>query len=83
MTLLPHLAARLFGVPLLLARPKLDLILAVLGSRLGLEPPAHWPEVGSAPTALVLPGAASSAPAGHRRAADPRHAGAAHRRARS
>ena len=45
MTLLPHLAGRLFGVPLLLARPKLDVLLAVLGSRLGLEPPANWPEV--------------------------------------
>jgi hypothetical protein len=46
MTLLPHLAGRLFGVPLLLARPKLDVLLALLGPRLGLEPPAPWPEVG-------------------------------------
>ena len=30
MTLLPHLAARLFGVPLAIHRPKLDVILAVL-----------------------------------------------------
>jgi len=36
MTLLPHLAARLFGTPLLIARPKLEVILAVLGPRLGL-----------------------------------------------
>lgn len=33
MTLLPHLAARLFGVPLAIHRPKLDVILAVLGPR--------------------------------------------------
>jgi len=36
MTLLPHLAARLFGTPLLIARPKLEVILAVLVPRLGL-----------------------------------------------
>ena len=36
--LLPHLASRLYGTPLLLARTKLDIILAVLGSRVG------WPE---------------------------------------
>jgi len=34
--LLPHLASRLYGTPLLIARPKLDVILAVLGSRIGL-----------------------------------------------
>jgi hypothetical protein len=33
MTLLPHLAARLYGVPLAIHRPKLDVILAVLGPR--------------------------------------------------
>jgi signal peptide peptidase SppA len=45
MTLLPHLAARLFGAPLLIARPKLEVILAVLGPRLGianLEVPAAF-----------------------------------------
>lgn len=36
MTVLPHLAARLFGVPLAIHRPKLDIILSVLGSRVGL-----------------------------------------------
>jgi signal peptide peptidase SppA len=36
MTLLPNLAARLFGVPLAIHRPKLDVILAVLGPRVGL-----------------------------------------------
>lgn len=36
MNLLPHLAARVFNTPLLIARAKLDVILAVLGSRVGL-----------------------------------------------
>lgn len=36
MTLLPHMAARLFGAPLLIHRPKLEVILAVLGPRIGL-----------------------------------------------
>jgi signal peptide peptidase SppA len=35
--LLSHLAARLYGTPLLIARPKLDVILSVLGSRIGLH----------------------------------------------
>ncbi len=34
MTNLPHIASRLFGTPLLVARPKLDVILGVLGPRL-------------------------------------------------
>lgn len=49
--LLPHLASRLYGTPLLLARTKLDIILAVLGSRVG------WPE---SQTALALPQARAS-----------------------
>ena len=36
MTLLPHMAARLFGAPLLIHRPKLDVILSVLGPRVGV-----------------------------------------------
>lgn len=48
MNLLPHLAARLFGAPLLIHRPKLDVILSVLGSRVGL------PYL-SAPTGFVQP----------------------------
>lgn len=36
MTVLPHLAARLFGVPLAIHRPKLDVILSVLSARVGL-----------------------------------------------
>lgn len=39
---LVHLASRLYGTPLLIARPKLDVILSVLGSRIGL------PEAGAA-----------------------------------
>jgi signal peptide peptidase SppA len=35
--LYPHLAGRLFGVPLLIHRPKLDVILSVLAPRLGLD----------------------------------------------
>ena len=36
MTTLVHLASRLYGTPLLIARAKLDTILAVLGPRIGL-----------------------------------------------
>lgn len=36
MNVLPHLAARLFGVPLAIHRPKFDVILSVLGARIGL-----------------------------------------------
>lgn len=43
--MLPHLAARLYGTPLLIARAKLDVILAVLGSRIGLEPSVSVPEI--------------------------------------
>lgn len=49
MTVLPHLAARLFGVPLAIHRPKLDVILSVLGVRIGLAdlaaPVAYTPAV--------------------------------------
>jgi len=54
MTDLPHIASRLFGTPLLVARAKLDVILGVLGPRLAggtLEPldigspPARGPEI--------------------------------------
>lgn len=54
---LPHLASRLYGTPLLVARSKLDIILAVLGDRIG------WPEPQAAlpiPPPRVLP----NAPAG-------------------
>jgi len=48
MTDLPHIASRLFGTPLMIARPKLDAILGVLGPRLAgqaLEPL----DIGAAP----------------------------------
>jgi ClpP class serine protease len=35
-SMLPHLTARLFGTPLLIHQPKLEVILSVLGPRLGL-----------------------------------------------
>lgn len=63
MTLLPHLAARLFGVPLAIHRPKLDVILAVLGPRVGLAglasptgftPPAR-PASTQTPGVAVIP----------------------------
>ena len=38
MTSLVHLASRVYGTPLLIARAKLDTILAVLGPRIGLAP---------------------------------------------
>jgi len=55
MTLLPHLAARLFGVPLAIHRPKLDVILAVLGPRIGVAdlaaPTGFAPPTRAAPAA--------------------------------
>jgi signal peptide peptidase SppA len=59
--LLPHLASRLYGTPLLLARTKLDIILAVLGSRVG------WPEQQAAigmPQARASPQSLASSAAG-------------------
>ncbi|CAH0445130.1 S49 family peptidase [Ralstonia pseudosolanacearum] len=62
MTLLPHLATRLFGVPLAIYRPKLDVILSVLGPRVGLAdlappgdyvPSARNPATGHAPIAVI------------------------------
>jgi signal peptide peptidase SppA len=38
--MLPHLASRLFGMPLLVHRAKLDVILAALGDRLNIQAPA-------------------------------------------
>lgn len=67
MNLLPHMAARLFGAPLLIHRPKLDVILAVLGSRVGLlelaapadplssSPPAPRAPASADPSIAVLP----------------------------
>ena len=54
MTLLPHLATRLFGVPLAIHRPKLDVILSVLGQRVGLTelagPSGFTPPARAAPS---------------------------------
>ena len=36
--LLPHLASRIYGTPLLIARSKLEIILAALGDRIGWKP---------------------------------------------
>jgi capsid assembly protease len=55
MTSLVHLASRLYGTPLLIARAKLDTILAVLGPRIGLAP------VETASIGLALPTAAPMA----------------------
>lgn len=55
--LLPHLASRLYGTPLLVARSKLEVILSVLGDRIG------WPEPGAALPA-PLPRLQTDAPPG-------------------
>ena len=55
--MLPHLASRLFGTPLLVHRAKLDVILAVMGERLGVAPPL-------ADLALPAPKSATTAPTG-------------------
>lgn len=39
--MLPHLASRIFGTPLLIQRAKLDVILSVLGPRLGIDDQIH------------------------------------------
>ncbi|CAI8819075.1 S49 family peptidase [Methylococcus capsulatus] len=54
-----HLASRLYGTPLLIARPKLEVILAVLGSRIGLpEAATAVPAPMSRTAAPALPGIA-------------------------
>lgn len=60
--LLPHLASRLYGTPLLLVRSKLDVILSVLGERVqwptakeALAVPAPRPNVGAAPGIALIP----------------------------
>jgi signal peptide peptidase SppA len=55
--MLPHLASRLFGTPLLVHRAKLDVILAVMGERLGIAPPL-------VDLALSVPKSATTAPTG-------------------
>ena len=53
MNFLPHIAARVLGVPLMMARQKLDVILAVLGSRVGI--PSQAPESFVPPVRTVPP----------------------------
>ncbi|ODU09040.1 S49 family peptidase [uncultured Aquimonas sp.] len=62
MTVLPHLAARLFGVPLAIHRPKLDIILSVLGARVGITdmaapadyaPPVRQPTPATSKVAVI------------------------------
>jgi signal peptide peptidase SppA len=60
MTLLPHVAARLFGAPLLIHRHKLDVILSVLGPRVGvtdLAAPGSFLPAGRAATTTAAAGA--------------------------
>ena len=59
MTLLPHVAARLFGAPLLIHRPKLDVILSVLGPRVGvtdLAAPMSFIPSDRSPASTTSPG---------------------------
>ncbi|PIQ13891.1 MAG: Clp protease ClpP [Hydrogenophilales bacterium CG_4_9_14_3_um_filter_59_35] len=57
--LLPHMASRLYGMPLLIARSKLDVILSVLGERIGWpEPSAALPVLAPRPRAEAPPGIA-------------------------
>lgn len=49
--MLPYLASRLFGTPLLVHRAKLDVILTVLGDRLGIQTPTVELALPSARTA--------------------------------
>jgi signal peptide peptidase SppA len=54
---LAHIASRLYGTPLLIARPKLDVILSVLGNRI------DWPEPAAA-VPIPMARTAASAPTG-------------------
>lgn len=57
--MLPHIAARALGTPLLIQRGKLDLILSVLGTRIGLPEsmlfPVGDPPAASSPTLAAPP----------------------------
>ena len=57
--LLPHLASRIYGTPLLIARSKLEIILAALGDRIGWKPAeAALPLPAPRPVAAAPPGIA-------------------------
>ncbi len=58
--MLPHLASRIFGTPLLVHRAKLDVILSALGPRLGIDRPIP----ADAPDLLAALPAARSTPPG-------------------
>ena len=57
---LPHLAARLYGAPLLVARSKLDVILAALGPRLAGQPISFDGDAASTGDVVVTPTASPS-----------------------
>jgi len=46
MRMLPHIAARVLGTPLVIGQAKLEVILSVLGPRIGTEPPSTAPVPG-------------------------------------
>ena len=48
--MLPHLASRIFGTPLLVHRAKLDVILSALGPRLGIDSPIPADVLAAVPT---------------------------------
>ena len=57
--LLPHLASRIYGTPLLIARSKLEIILAALGDRIAWKPAeAALPTPAPRPVAAAPPGIA-------------------------
>lgn len=62
--LLPHLASRLYGTPLLVARSKLEIILAVLGERIGWPLPQAAPLNPSAALPVPPPRIQPDAPPG-------------------
>lgn len=61
---LPHLATRVFGTPLLITRDKLDVILRVLGPRLGLGAEGESVQAPGASASAGRPPAAAAPPLG-------------------
>lgn len=62
--LLPHLASRLYGTPIFVARSKLEIILAVLGERIGWPLPQAAPSNPSAALPVPPPRIQPDAPPG-------------------
>ena len=57
-TLLPHLAARILGTPLMVDRARLETILSVVGSRIGIDPtgmPPGFEEDANASRSIITP----------------------------